>query len=111
MVFLTLQLCLPLATAVQIGADEGFELAKATLCLHGHHLYTEVWNDQPPLHTFIVTELLRWLPHSILVPRLVTSAFTVLLLASLFAIVRRVNGLGVAALATGFLILSPGFWS
>jgi 4-amino-4-deoxy-L-arabinose transferase-like glycosyltransferase len=46
---------LPLSTTVQIGADEGFELAKATLCLNGHRLYSEVWNDQPALHTWLVT--------------------------------------------------------
>src|SRR6267154_2928206 len=57
--FLIIETLVPLRTAVQIGADEGFELAKATLCLNGHRLYTEVWNDQPPLHTFLVTELVR----------------------------------------------------
>ena len=50
-VFVLLQSRVPLRTAVQIGADEGFEVAKVTLCLHGHKLYSEVWNDQPPLHT------------------------------------------------------------
>jgi hypothetical protein len=45
--FFVLESRVPLRTAVQIGADEGFEAAKATLCLHGHRLYSEVWNDQP----------------------------------------------------------------
>jgi len=40
LVFLLLEFFIPLPTSVQIGADEGFELAKATLCLNGHHLYT-----------------------------------------------------------------------
>src|SRR5205823_2481509 len=52
-------LILSARTAVQIGADEGFELAKATLCLKGHKLYGEVWNDQPPLHTTLVAEALK----------------------------------------------------
>lgn len=34
--FCLIQTLLPLRTAVQIGADEGFELAKMTLCVHGH---------------------------------------------------------------------------
>src|SRR5437870_448092 len=58
-VFVLLQCFVPLRTAVQIGADEGFELAKATLCLNGYQLYTEVWNDQPPLHTFLITQVLK----------------------------------------------------
>lgn len=41
------------------GADEGFELAKTILCLKGHKLYSEVWNDQPPLHTWIVTKIIE----------------------------------------------------
>ena len=99
-VFIYLQTWLPLQTAVQIGADEGFELAKATSCLHGNRLYTEVWNDQPPLHTWIVTEALRHLSHSILIPRLVTSVFTLVLLAVLGTICRRISGLVTATLAT-----------
>jgi hypothetical protein len=71
---------IPLRTTVQIGADEGFELAKATLCLKGHRLYTEIWNDQPPLHTFLITAILRHLSPSILGPRLLTVFFSVLLL-------------------------------
>ena len=50
-VFGLIQSRVPLRTAVQIGPDEGFEVAKVTLCLHGHKLYSEVWNDEPPLHT------------------------------------------------------------
>ena len=57
--FIVFQGFLPLGIAVQIGADEGFELAKATLLMHGHGLYTEAWNDQPPLHTFLVVQVLK----------------------------------------------------
>src|ERR1051325_4812832 len=52
--FVLLQLLLPLRTAIQIGGDEVFELAKATVFLNGYKPYTEVWNGQPPLHTFLV---------------------------------------------------------
>lgn len=99
----------PLRTAVQIGADEGFELAKATLCLHGHRLYTEVWNDQPPLHTFLLTQLLKHVSPSVLGPRLVTCGFAAVLLGSLFFIIRRVTGLATAGLMVAMLIASPGF--
>jgi hypothetical protein len=107
--FLLLQELMPLRTAVQIGADEGFELAKATLCVNGHKLYTEVWNDQPPLHTFLITQTLKHLSPSILGPRLITIAFAVLWLASIFFISLRLNGLVVAGLTIALLIGSPGF--
>ncbi len=107
--FALIQCSLPLKTTIQIGADEGFELAKATLSLNGFKLYSEVWNDQPPLHTFLITQILEHLSPSILGPRLLTSLCTAILLTSLFFIVLRLNGLLTAALATGLLIASPGF--
>src|SRR5260370_10102474 len=91
--FLVIEGFIPLRTAVQIGADEGFELAKATLCLHGHHLYTEVWNDQPPLHTFLVTQILKRVSPSILGPRLLTVWFSIVLLGAIFSITLRISGL------------------
>ncbi len=107
--FVLLHPLLPLATAVKIGADEDFELSKATLCLKGFHLYTEIWNDQPPLDTFIITQVLKHISLSVLGPRLLTVGFSMLLLASSFVLVRRVSGRLAAALATGLLLASPGF--
>jgi hypothetical protein len=107
--FLLLQSCLPLSTTIKIGADEGFELAKATLCVNGYHLYTQIWNDQPPLHTFLVTQILQHVSTSVLAPRLLTVAFSVLLLAAVFVAALRVHGLGVAAFATAWVAASPGF--
>jgi len=57
--FLLLQCFLPLRTAILIGADEGFELAKAALSLIGYNVYIDIWNDQPPLHAYLLTETLR----------------------------------------------------
>ena len=109
--FLLMEDLLPLRTTVQIGADEGFELAKVTLCLHGKHLYTDVWNDQPPLHTFLVTQAVKHfsIANSALAPRALTVAFSVLLLTSVFLLVVRISGVWVAGITTGLLIASPGF--
>jgi hypothetical protein len=107
--FVILQWLLPLGTAIKIGADEDFELAKITLSLKGYKFYTEVWNDQPLLHTSLITQAYKHLLSSALAPRLVTSAFAVLLLTSVFFISLRISGLLVAALTTALLIASPGF--
>jgi len=107
--FLLIQSFVPMRTAVQIGADEGFELAKATLCLKGYQLYTEVWNDQPPLHTFFITQILKHVSPSILGPRLLTTGFILVLLTSVFLISRRISGLMVAGLTVALLSVSPGF--
>lgn len=110
-IFLLCQALLPLSTAIRIGGDEGFELSKALLCVKGHHLYSEIWNDQPPLHTFLLTQVLKHVSPSILYPRLLTTAFAILLLAALFLLAWRVNGLATAAIATALLVASPGFLS
>ena len=107
--FVVLESRVPLRTAIQIGADEGFELAKATLCLHGHSLYSEVWNDQPPLHTWLVTQVLKHLAPGILGPRLVTAAFAAILLVCVFVIVWRASGLLAGALTGALVVASPGF--
>jgi hypothetical protein len=107
--FVALQCCLPLATAVKIGADEDYELSKAVLCLNGHRLYTEVWSDQPPLYVSLLTVILKHFSPAILGPRLLTTASTLLLLGSVFLLVLRTNGRLAAPLATGLLMASPGF--
>jgi 4-amino-4-deoxy-L-arabinose transferase-like glycosyltransferase len=107
--FVGLVLLLPLRTTIQLGGDEGFELAKATLCLKGYKLYVDVWNDQPPLHTFLITQTLKHISPSILGPRLITAGFASLLLMAMFLMSRRINGLAIAALTTGLVIASPGF--
>jgi hypothetical protein len=109
LVFVLLACLLPLRTAVQIGADEGFEVAKATLWLKGHQLYGEVWNDQPPLHTFLVTCVLKHFSSTMLGPRLLTMGFAVVLLCSIFLICVRFAGLLAATLTGALLIASPGF--
>src|SRR5262249_6977075 len=107
--FFLIQSFVPLRKAVQIGVDEGFELTKATLSLKGFKLYSEVWNDQPPLHTFLITQILKHISPSVLGPRLATSMFAAVLLAAVFFVGLRISGLFVAALATALVIVSPGF--
>jgi len=108
-VFCSLECFLPVGSAIKIGADEDFELSKATLCLRGYHLYTEIWDDQPPLDTFLITELSRVFPRSILAARFPSMVAGALLLSSFFLIILRTNGLGPAAIASGMFLASPGF--
>jgi len=109
LLFLGLVCFLPLSKAVQIGGDEGFELAKATLCQKGFKLYTDVWNDQPPLHTFLITKILDHLTPSVAGPRLLTVGFSVLLLTSFFFICNKYFGVWIAVVGTGMLLAAPIF--
>lgn len=107
--FALLQISLPLASALKIGADEGFELAKSVLDLNGHRFYTEVWNDQPPLHVFLLTQIAKWASPSILGPRLLTVGCSAALLLSMVMIGTRLHGPAAGAVAGLWLLLSPGF--
>ena len=82
---------------------------KATLCAKGHKLYSEIWNDQPPLHTFLIRQILEHASPSAAGPRLLTVGFAVVLLGSLFLIWWRISGLLVAGMAGAMLIAAPGF--
>src|SRR3974390_188569 len=133
--FLVLQSFLPLGTAIKIGADEDFELSKVTLVQKGYKLYTEVWNDQPPLYTFLLRHLTKNGSPNVLGPRLLTVLFSLILLSSFFLSVLLLSSswspsitqsssdiaeqscpprhnrypLITASLATLLLICSPGF--
>jgi len=108
-VFVLLMARLPLRTAVQIGADEGFALSKATLFLQGYRFYSDVWNDQPMLHTVLLARIVEHVTPSVLGPRLLSVFFSVVLLGSVFVIARRLAGVGTAAMSTLLLMVSPGF--
>jgi 4-amino-4-deoxy-L-arabinose transferase-like glycosyltransferase len=108
-IYLGLMFFIPFGKAVQIGADEGFELAKATLSLKGYKMYTEVWNDQPPLHTYLVTQVLKHVSPSVAAPRLLTVGFGLLLLVSFYGVCRRYFGVGVAGVGAVMLIAAPVF--
>jgi hypothetical protein len=107
--FAAMQSLIPLGSAIKLGADEDHELPKATLCNHGYKLYTQIWNDQPPLITQIIAAVTKQAPHSVLAPRLFTVGSASLLLAAMFMMVCRVSGLLAAAVAAAMLIGSPGF--
>jgi hypothetical protein len=98
-----------LRSAVEIGGDEGYELMKAFLHNAGYELYAEIWNNQPPMHTLIVSALFRVVGPSAYAARLVSVFFSGLLLWALFRCVRTTSTANAAALACGFLVLSDSF--
>src|SRR5947199_222028 len=108
--FMLLEGMVPLRTAIKIGADEDFEISKAVLVLKGYKLYTEIWNDQPPLYTSLLTKASRltttkkneakqggevmekWsAANAILGPRLVTVGFSILLISAFFLLIYCVH--------------------
>jgi len=98
---------LPLGTALEFGGDEGFEVIKPFLCLKGFSLYKEIWNDQPPVFTVLLTWAFKIWGPTILVARLVAAGFGLGLFATFFLLVRQRSGLRSAMLASFLLLASP----
>ncbi|RME89960.1 MAG: hypothetical protein D6766_13925 [Verrucomicrobia bacterium] len=49
----------PLDLRYPLGLDHGWELQKARMVNRGWTLYRDIWNDQPPLHTWVLSLLFR----------------------------------------------------
>jgi len=74
----------------------------------GYALYTEIWDDQPPLFTVILSTAFKQFGPTILTARSVTAVFGVILLAAFYELIRRRSGTWCALLAIFFLLASPG---
>ena len=90
----------------ELQVDEGFNLIKAVLVAKGYPLYHEIWSDQPPLLTYILTLVHQGFPFSIAAARTTILIFSLLLATSLFRVVLRFEGLFAAWSSVILLILS-----
>lgn len=90
-------------------SDEGIELIKASLHLQGFALYTQIWNDQPPLSTIIFAYWFRWFGESILSARLLVLGFSTILIWSFCQTLRIYVGNVAACCGALFLTISCNF--
>ncbi|MBO3457458.1 glycosyltransferase family 39 protein [Aetokthonos hydrillicola Thurmond2011] len=90
-------------------SDEGIELIKASLHLEGFALYTQIWNDQPPLFTIILSFWLGLFGKSIFIARLLTLSFSTILIWSFCQTLRIHLGNFSAIVGTLLLIISCNF--
>lgn len=104
-----LAMSIPLNDSILLGGDEGLEFAKAMLYQRGYPLYDAVWDDQPPLHTYLIAIIQKDLWPSVASARLVSVGFGAILLASFYSTTSKMCGAVSAWAAMGLLILSPGF--
>ena len=98
---------LPLGTAFAFGDDESYEVIKGFMCSKGYKLYTEIWNDQPPVSTVLLAAAFKAWGPSILTARLVAAGFGLVLFSAFHELVRQRSGQWTALLATFFLLASP----
>jgi Dolichyl-phosphate-mannose-protein mannosyltransferase len=101
---------MPITTVFQFDPnDEGIELIKAISHSAGFELYTQIYNDQPPLFTILLAGWLRILGHGIVTARLLTLSFATVLVWSFAQTLRFYLGDLAAIVGAGFLIISCNF--
>ncbi|MCX5707825.1 MAG: glycosyltransferase family 39 protein [Candidatus Omnitrophica bacterium] len=89
--------------------DEGTYLVIAKLSLQGFKLYSQIWNDQPPLFTELLSSWFRIFGASAYSGRFFNLIFSLFLLWGLYRIIKLRSGSSAALAAGIFLILSQGF--
>lgn len=93
----------------QYDTDEGLNLMKAALLARGYSLYSQIWSDQPPVHTYLLAGLFRLTGASAQVARVLTAGFSALLIVSLYDVVRRTSTKRAALLASALLLASAWY--
>jgi 4-amino-4-deoxy-L-arabinose transferase-like glycosyltransferase len=86
--------------------DEGINLMKVLLFDQGYALYTDIWSDQPPLLTAMLSWWFKPFGSSAASARILILLFSALILWSLYLATRRSVSEFAAALAMLLLVLS-----
>lgn len=99
----------PIHYMFEFDTDEGINLIKAALYAQGFSLYTEVWNDQPPILTVLLSFWFHLFGQSLLAGRILVLSLATLLVWSFQQTLRIFLGTWPAFLGTLLLINSNRF--
>lgn len=96
----------PLKGAFEYDPDEGINLMKASLFMKGYSLYKEIWTDQPPILTVILSAWFKLLGKSVYNARVLILILSGLLLWAFYQILKGAWGHFAAFSGVLFLVLS-----
>ncbi len=96
----------PITQSFELDYDEGLNLIKALLYSRGLSLYSQMWSDQPPIFTVILSSWLSLFGQSVLAARLLVLLFSSLLVWCFYQIIRQELGNIPALVATVLLFTS-----
>lgn len=89
--------------------DEGINLMKSSLFLNGFPLYKEIWNDQPPIFTLILSFWLKIFGSSPYNGRMLVMMFSMILAVVFFQTVKIYSGKIAATIALLSLLFSAAY--
>ena len=92
----------------EFDVDEGNNLIKALLVDRGHG-FGDIWSDQPPLHTYLLTMVFNLVGWEVAYGRVLTLLFAGLLVFAVYQCARSEFGHVAGCLAGLFLITSQDF--
>lgn len=90
--------------------DEGINLMKAFLLHDGYPLYQEVWNDQPPILTYILAGGINIFGLKVAFLRGLILIFSTVLLWQMWLILYLLGGTFHAYIGCLFLLIAPNYW-
>ncbi len=96
----------PFADVFVFDPDEGNNLIKARLLGDGFRLYTEIWNDQPPLFTYLLGGWLELTEWTVSQGRVFVLLCSSVLLWALYQSVRLTAGVAAAVISCLLLVVS-----
>ncbi len=96
-------------THYEFDTDEGINLGKSLLVANGFHPYRDIWNDQPPVLTWILAAQYKLLGSSVFAARLIILAFSMLILRSVYVLVRQDWGRAAGWWCVGLLAASSSY--
>lgn len=93
----------------EFDTDEGFNLMKALLLDQGYDLYRQIWSDQPPLFTHVLSSVMHIFGYHVESGRVLVLLSACLLLWSAFLFLRIASGTAQAFLGTLAILWIPNF--
>jgi hypothetical protein len=93
----------------ELDPDEGTNLIKTDLYLKGYNLYKQIWSDQPPLFTVMLSFWFKLFGTGTYYARLLALLFSLSLLWGLYLTIRIRANRQTALAACIFLLFSSGF--
>ena len=104
--FLIMISLMPIGSLNEFSSDEGINLIKGLLYKNNYELYTQIWSDQAPLFTVILSWWFKFIGTNIFAARLLVLFFSCMLLWAFFMSLRLSISTPSTILAVIFLIIS-----
>ena len=93
----------------ELDPDEGINFMKAFLLNRGYSLYRDIWNDQPPLLTYVLAASFKLFEPNVNLVRSLILLLSTILIWENWLILYLLGGIEHALIGSLFLLISPDY--